>query len=48
MADLLPSDHSKFRTKGYWENFFIARDNETFEWYGEFADVKGLLAANLA
>lgn len=39
MAALLPSDHSEFTTKEYWNKFFVNRNKSAFEWYGTSADV---------
>ena len=30
---LLPSKHSEFRDKKYWDDFFLKRDSQAFEWY---------------
>lgn len=35
---LLPTNHEEFRRKEYWDEFFIKRKSEAFEWYGKFAD----------
>ena len=54
MASLLPSNHSEFRSKQYWNDFFIKRQAttsatgdtaSTFEWYGEWSDVQEIVAA---
>ena len=39
---LLPSNHKEFNTKTYWDKFFQERDNESFEWYGTYNDIKHL------
>ena len=30
---ILPSHHNQFKSKDYWDNFFIERNQKTFEWY---------------
>jgi len=39
-SSLLPDSHDKFSDKEYWDDFFIKRKNEAFEWYGQFSDLK--------
>ena len=39
---MLPSQHSEFRTKQYWDSFFLERDRKAFEWYVQ--DVKEILS----
>lgn len=41
MSSLLPSHHDAFRTREYWDKFFLERDAEAFEWYGSFRDLSG-------
>ena len=41
MGDLLPSHHTEFKSKEYWDRFFLERENKAFEWYGEY---KGCLS----
>lgn len=36
---LLPRSNSDFHEKAFWENFFLERGQEAFEWYGEFSDI---------
>lgn len=38
---LLPSNYSEFRSKQYWDEFFMQRDQRPFEWY--VAAVKDIL-----
>ena len=53
-ASLLPADHSEFRSKQYWNDFFVKRQAttgaagetvSTFEWYGEWSDVQEIVTA---
>ena len=37
---LLPSHHDQFRSKDYWDRFFLERGGEQFEWYGTFAEIE--------
>jgi ubiquinone/menaquinone biosynthesis C-methylase UbiE len=39
-ASLLPGHHEEFRTREYWDRFFRERNEEAFEWYGSFEDVR--------
>ncbi|XP_064649297.1 eEF1A lysine and N-terminal methyltransferase-like [Lineus longissimus] len=41
--DLLPRHRDQFRSAGYWEEFFKKRGKKSFEWYGEYADICGIL-----
>ena len=41
---LLPKHHDEFRSKEYWDRFFQERNNETFEWYGTYAEISDLVA----
>jgi SAM-dependent methyltransferase len=38
---LLPQNHSEFRTKQYWDEFFQKRENVAFEWYGDYTELAG-------
>lgn len=38
---LLPQDHSEFRSKQYWDDFFRKRENVAFEWYGDYHELVG-------
>ena len=42
-TDLLPKSHAEFREKGFWDEFFIKRNSEAFEWYGAWDDVAPLM-----
>ena len=44
---LLPKSHTQFHEKAYWESFFRDRDQEAFEWYGEFKDIESTLLPKL-
>ena len=37
---LLPTHHDEFRSKEYWERFFLERNGVQFEWYGAYSDLK--------
>ena len=37
---LLPSHHEQFRSKGYWDRFFLERGGEQFEWYGTYSELQ--------
>lgn len=39
MAGLLPTHHDEFRTKEYWDKFFLERQEAAFEWYGNYSDM---------
>uniref|UniRef100_A0A1X7V9F0 Methyltransferase domain-containing protein n=1 Tax=Amphimedon queenslandica TaxID=400682 RepID=A0A1X7V9F0_AMPQE len=41
-VSLLPSSHSEFQLKDYWEKFFQKR-KAPFEWYGEYLDLCHIL-----
>lgn len=45
---LLPQDHSEFRSKQYWDDFFKKRGNVAFEWYGDFDEVAQHLLKSVA
>ena len=37
---LLPSHHDQFRSKEYWDRFFLERGGEQFEWYGTYIEMQ--------
>jgi hypothetical protein len=37
---LLPSHHDEFRSKDYWDRFFLERGGEKFEWYGTYNEIE--------
>jgi hypothetical protein len=37
---LLPSHHVEFRSKDYWDRFFLERGGEKFEWYGTYNEIE--------
>ena len=39
---LLPSHHDEFRSKDYWDRFFVERGGEKFEWYGSYKEIEVL------
>ena len=41
--NLLPKNHEQFRSNAYWDGFFQKRGKKAFEWYGEYAELCGLL-----
>ena len=41
--DLLPATPSDFRSTSYWDSFFRKRADRLFDWYGEYADLCGVL-----
>lgn len=41
--DLLPKNHDQFRQTDYWDSFFKKRGRKAFEWYGEYAELCGVL-----
>lgn len=41
-GSLLPTSHSQFQLKDYWEKFFQKR-KAPFEWYGEYLDLCHIL-----
>ncbi|XP_071450712.1 eEF1A lysine and N-terminal methyltransferase homolog [Hetaerina americana] len=41
--NLLPQSHEEFRDKEYWDSFFKKRGTKAFEWYGEYAELSGIL-----
>eukprot|EP01033_Poteriospumella_lacustris_P000051 gene51-32_t len=45
--DILPSSHTEFSSKAYWEKFFQLRGQESFEWYGSFQEIYPLLQRSL-
>lgn len=44
-SKLLPRSHAEFRSKAFWETFFQERQKSggTFEWYGEWKDIVGVV-----
>ncbi|KAJ1437186.1 hypothetical protein B484DRAFT_445320 [Ochromonadaceae sp. CCMP2298] len=48
MSSLLPDSHSEFRSKAYWDDFFLKRQNEAFEWYGDYSEIAQLLQQSVA
>lgn len=47
VMSLLPQDHSEFRSKQYWDEFFQKRGNVAFEWYGDFTEVSAHLLKSI-
>lgn len=43
MSKLLPSNHSEFQDKAYWDRFFIERGSSAFEWYGTYRELQPLI-----
>lgn len=41
--NLLPKSISNFSKEEYWNKFFTKRGNQSFEWYGEYPHLCGLL-----
>ncbi|KAF4519043.1 hypothetical protein B566_EDAN001629 [Ephemera danica] len=41
--NLLPKARGEFSEKTYWENFFKKRGSKSFDWYGEYPELCGLL-----
>lgn len=41
--NILPKEISQFHSKEYWNLFFKKRANKTFEWYGEYKDLREYL-----
>ncbi len=41
--NLLPKNHDQFRQSEYWDGFFKKRGRRAFEWYGEYAELCGVL-----
>eukprot|EP00118_Oscarella_pearsei_P016535 m.158478 g.158478 ORF g.158478 m.158478 type:complete len:692 (+) comp38743_c0_seq11:626-2701(+) len=41
--NLLPKSQSDFRSRHYWDTFFRQRGGKSFEWYGEYTDLCGLI-----
>jgi hypothetical protein len=37
---LLPTHHDEFRSKDYWDRFFLERGGEQFEWYGTYKEIE--------
>ncbi|QDZ21007.1 methyltransferase [Chloropicon primus] len=44
---LVPDEYSDFRTRKFWEGFFVAREGKAFEWYGDWTTLGPLLRATL-
>ena len=42
-ASLLPADDSNFRSSQYWQGFFDSRGTKSFEWYGDWRQLKPLV-----
>ena len=40
---LIPKEFSDFRTRKFWEGFFVAREGKAFEWYGDWKTLGPLL-----
>jgi ubiquinone/menaquinone biosynthesis C-methylase UbiE len=45
---LLPDSQNEFRSKAYWDDFFLKRQNEAFEWYGDYSEIAQLLSSTVA
>ena len=43
MSNLLPRQHSEFRERSYWDDFFTKRDKTAFEWYGDYGTLSPLI-----
>merc|ERR1719376_865920 len=41
--NLLPKAAEEFSSKTYWDNFFTGRGKDSFEWYGEYSELCGIL-----
>ena len=41
--NLLPKDFKDFKQKEYWDDFFKKRGKKSFEWYGEYGELCGIL-----
>lgn len=41
--EVLPAGFSGFRNKSYWNMFFSSFNNNNFEWYGSYVDIKQIL-----
>ncbi|RLN26968.1 hypothetical protein BBJ28_00010980 [Nothophytophthora sp. Chile5] len=46
--ELLPRRAEDFRKQEYWDGFFRKRGDRAFEWYGDYATLRGALHALLA
>ena len=44
---LIPDEYSDFRTKKFWEGFFVAREGKAFEWYGDYTTLASLLSTSV-
>ena len=40
---LLPNNYEDFRSVEYWDGFFRARNQKSFEWYGEWKQLRPLI-----
>ena len=43
-AGLVPEDTSDFRSGQFWQGFFDSRGDRPFEWYGDWRQLKPLVA----
>ena len=43
-AALLPSTEEDFRSQQFWDGFFRARGSAAFEWYGEWRQLRPIVA----
>jgi hypothetical protein len=43
LSGLLPSNFEDFRSVEYWDGFFNARNQKSFEWYGEWKQLRPLM-----
>src|SRR4051812_42715899 len=44
---LLPTNHDEFRTKQYWDEFFLKRGDAAFEWYGSYKELIPVLRPHM-
>lgn len=47
MEPLVPHKIEDFKSKAYWDKFFEKRKGVPFEWYGEYKDIKDILAKEI-
>ena len=40
---LLPKQTDDFHSKQYWQTFFERRGDESFEWYGSYAELRAIV-----
>jgi ubiquinone/menaquinone biosynthesis C-methylase UbiE len=40
---ILPKNHEEFKSKEYWDRFFIEREEKSFEWYGTYPELRELI-----